>query len=146
LKGLIQRVSHANVVVAGEEVGAIEQGILLLLGIEKDDSKEQADKLLDKLLKYRIFSDEQERMNLSVSDIDGGVLAISQFTLAAETKKGLRPGFSTAKPPAEAEELYNYFVSRLQEKHQGKVATGEFGADMKVSLCNDGPVTFMLEA
>ncbi|MCV6621670.1 MAG: D-aminoacyl-tRNA deacylase [Cellvibrionaceae bacterium] len=146
MKGLIQRVSHANVVVAGEEVGAIEQGILLLLGIEKDDSKEQADKLLDKLLKYRIFSDEQERMNLSVSDIEGGVLAISQFTLAAETKKGLRPGFSTAKPPAEAEELYNYFVSRLQEKHQGKVATGEFGADMKVSLCNDGPVTFMLEA
>lgn len=146
MKGLIQRVSHANVVVAGEEVGAIEQGILLLLGIEKDDSKEQADKLLDKLLKYRIFSDEQERMNLSVSDIEGGVLAISQFTLAAETKKGLRPGFSTAKPPAEAEDLYNYFVSRLQEKHQGKVATGEFGADMKVSLCNDGPVTFMLEA
>ncbi|WP_299980783.1 D-aminoacyl-tRNA deacylase [uncultured Pseudoteredinibacter sp.] len=145
MKGLIQRVSHANVVVAGEEVGAIEQGILLLLGIEKDDGKEQADKLLDKLLKYRIFSDEQERMNLSVSDIEGGVLAISQFTLAAETKKGLRPGFSTAKPPAEAEELYNYFVSRLQEKHQGKVATGEFGADMKVSLCNDGPVTFMLE-
>lgn len=146
MKGLIQRVSHANVVVAGEEVGAIEQGVLMLLGIEKDDSKEQADKLLDKLLKYRIFSDEQERMNLSVSDIEGGVLAISQFTLAAETKKGLRPGFSTAKPPAEAEELYNYFVSRLQEKHQGKVATGEFGADMKVSLCNDGPVTFMLEA
>lgn len=146
MKGLIQRVSHANVVVAGEEIGAIEQGILLLLGIEKDDGKEQADKLLDKLLKYRIFSDEQERMNLSVSDIEGGVLAISQFTLAAETKKGLRPGFSTAKPPAEAEGLYNYFVSRLQEKHQGKVATGEFGADMKVSLCNDGPVTFMLEA
>ncbi|WP_299774936.1 D-aminoacyl-tRNA deacylase [uncultured Pseudoteredinibacter sp.] len=146
MKGLIQRVSHANVVVAGEEVGAIEQGILLLLGIEKDDGKEQADKLLDKLLKYRIFSDEQERMNLSVSDIEGGVLAISQFTLAAETKKGLRPGFSTAKPPSEAEELYNYFVSSLQQKHQGKVATGEFGADMKVSLCNDGPVTFMLEA
>ncbi|GAA6151741.1 D-aminoacyl-tRNA deacylase [Pseudoteredinibacter isoporae] len=145
MKGLIQRVRHANVVIDGEEVGAIEQGILLLLGIEKHDTEEQADKLLDKLLKYRIFSDAEERMNLSVSDIEGGVLAISQFTLAAETKKGLRPGFSTAKPPAEAEVLYDYFVQRLRDKHQGKVASGQFGADMKVSLCNDGPVTFMLE-
>ena len=145
MKGLIQRVSHANVVVGGKEIGAIEQGILLLLGIEKEDGQEQADKLVDKLLKYRIFSDDEDRMNLSVSDIQGGVLAISQFTLAAETKKGLRPGFSTAKPPAEAESLYDYFVQRLQEKHQGLVATGEFGADMKVSLCNDGPVTFMLD-
>lgn len=145
MKGLIQRVSHANVVISGSEVGAIEQGILLLLGIEKNDTQEQADKLLDKLLKYRIFADDEARMNLSVSDIEGGVLAISQFTLAAETKKGLRPGFSSAKPPAEAEALYNYFVQGLREKHKGHVATGEFGADMKVSLCNDGPVTFLLE-
>ena len=145
MKGLIQRVSHADVVIGGEEVGAIEQGILLLLGIEKNDTQEQADKLLDKLLKYRIFSDAEERMNLSVSDIEGGVLAISQFTLAAETKKGLRPGFSTAKPPSDAEELYDYFVECLREKHSGRVATGQFGADMKVSLCNDGPVTFLLE-
>ncbi len=145
MKALIQRVSHASVVVGDKEIGAIEQGILLLLGIEKEDNELHADKLLDKLLKYRIFSDDQDRMNLSVSDIQGGVLAISQFTLAAETKKGLRPGFSTAKPPAEAEGLYDYFVQRLQEIHQGPVATGEFGADMKVSLCNDGPVTFLLE-
>ncbi len=145
MKGLIQRVSHANVVINGSEVGAIEQGILLLLGIEKNDAQEQADKLLDKLLKYRIFADDEARMNLSVSDIEGGVLAISQFTLAAETKKGLRPGFSSAKPPAEAEVLYDYFVQGLREKHKGHVATGEFGADMKVSLCNDGPVTFLLE-
>lgn len=148
MKGLIQRVTHANVVVEGETIGDIEQGLLVLLGIEKDDDKAKADKLLDKILAYRIFSDEQERMNLSVSDIAGGVLLISQFTLAAETKKGLRPGFSSAMPPADAEELYEYMVRGLEARHSetGKVATGSFGADMKVSLCNDGPVTFMLES
>jgi len=148
VKGLIQRTSHANVVVAGEIIGEIEQGLLLLLGIEKDDDKAKADKLLDKMLAYRIFADDEQRMNLSVSDIGGGVLAISQFTLAAETKKGLRPGFSTAMPPAQAEELYDYFMAQLKLRHQavGKVAAGSFGADMQVSLCNDGPVTFMLQA
>lgn len=148
MKGLIQRVTHANVVVEGETIGEIEQGLLVLLGIEKDDDKAKADKLLDKILAYRVFSDEQERMNLSVSDIAGGVLLISQFTLAAETKKGLRPGFSSAMPPAEAEMLYEYVVRGLESRHSetGKVATGSFGADMKVSLCNDGPVTFMLES
>lgn len=146
MRGLIQRVSHADVRVDGEVIGEVEQGILLLLGIEKNDTKQQADKLLDKLLNYRIFADAEQRMNLSVTDIEGGVLAISQFTLAADTKKGLRPGFSTAMPPAEAEALYDYFLAQLQQRHQGKVAAGSFGADMKVSLCNDGPVTFLLEA
>lgn len=147
MKGLIQRVSHAQVVVESRTIGAIDQGLLLLLGIEKNDTQKHADKLLDKLLNYRVFSDAEQRMNLSVSDIAGGVLAVSQFTLAAETKKGLRPGFSTAMPPAEAEALYDYFVAQLnlRFKEIGSVATGSFGADMKVSLCNDGPVTFLLE-
>lgn len=147
MKGLIQRVSHAQVVVENKTIGAIDQGLLLLLGIEKNDTQKNADKLLDKLLNYRVFSDAEQKMNLSVSDIAGGVLAVSQFTLAAETKKGLRPGFSTAMPPVEAEVLYDYFVAQLnlRFKNIGSVATGSFGADMKVSLCNDGPVTFLLE-
>ena len=144
MKGLIQRVSHAQVVVDGEVVGAIEQGLLLLLGVEQADTEQQADKLLHKVLNYRIFADEQGKMNLSVKDIGGGLLVVSQFTLAAETKKGLRPSFSSAANPALAEQLYQYFVSQAQQQHN-IVATGIFAADMKVSLCNDGPVTFMLE-
>ncbi len=144
MKGLIQRVSHAKVVVDGEVVGAIEKGLLLLLGVEQTDTEQQADKLLNKVLNYRIFADEQGKMNLSVKDIGGGLLVVSQFTLAAETKKGLRPSFSSAANPALAEQLYQYFVSQAQQQHS-IVATGIFAADMKVSLCNDGPVTFMLE-
>lgn len=144
MKGLIQRVSHAQVVVDGEVVGAIEQGLLLLLGVEQADTEQQADKLLHKVLNYRIFADEQGKMNLSVKDIGGGLLVVSQFTLAAETKKGLRPSFSSAANPALAEQLYQYFVTQAQQQHS-IVATGIFAADMKVSLCNDGPVTFMLE-
>ena len=144
MKGLIQRVSHAQVVVDGEVVGAIEQGLLLLLGVEQPDTEQQADKLLHKVLNYRIFADEQGKMNLSVKDIGGGLLVVSQFTLAAETKKGLRPSFSSAANPALAEQLYQYFVTQAQQQHS-IVATGIFAADMKVSLCNDGPVTFMLE-
>ena len=144
MKGLIQRVSHAQVVVEGEVVGAIEQGLLLLLGVEQADTEQQADKLLHKVLNYRIFADEQGKMNLSVKDIGGGLLVVSQFTLAAETKKGLRPSFSSAANPALAEQLYQYFVTQAQQQHN-IVATGIFAADMKVSLCNDGPVTFMLE-
>ena len=144
MKGLIQRVSHAQVVVEGEVVGAIEQGLLLLLGVEQADTEQQADKLLHKVLNYRIFADEQGKMNLSVKDIGGGLLVVSQFTLAAETKKGLRPSFSSAANPALAEQLYQYFVTQAQQQHS-IVATGIFAADMKVSLCNDGPVTFMLE-
>ena len=144
MKGLIQRVSHAQVVVDGEVVGAIEKGLLLLLGVEQADTEQQADKLLHKVLNYRIFADEQGKMNLSVKDIGGGLLVVSQFTLAADTKKGLRPSFSSAANPALAEQLYQYFVSQAQQQHS-IVATGIFAADMKVSLCNDGPVTFMLE-
>lgn len=144
MKGLIQRVSHANVCVDGESVGAINGGVLLLLGVERDDDEQKLDKLLHKLLNYRIFSDDDGKMNLSVSDIKGGILVVSQFTLAADTRKGLRPGFSTAAVPALAEELYNKFVERLKSQHE-KVETGIFAADMKVELVNDGPVTFLLE-
>ena len=142
--GLIQRVKRASVSVNNEIVGEIEQGILLLLGIQKTDSTESADKLIDKMLAYRIFADADNKMNCSVQQIDGGVLVVSQFTLAADTKKGLRPGFSSAAPPARAQELYDYFVAQLRTKHK-TVATGIFAADMQVSLVNDGPVTFMLE-
>jgi D-tyrosyl-tRNA(Tyr) deacylase len=142
--GLLQRVKRATVEVDGECVGKIDQGILLFLGIEKTDTQSSADKLIDKLLAYRMFSDEQKRMNCNVQQIDGGILVVSQFTLAADTNKGLRPSFSCAAPPAQAEDLYNYFVTRLAEKN-AKVATGNFAADMQVSLINDGPVTFMLK-
>jgi len=144
MKGLIQRVSRASVSVAGETVGEINQGILLLLGVERDDDEKSVDKLLHKLLNYRIFSDPDGKMNLSVSDVEGGVLVISQFTLAADTRKGLRPGFSTAATPAIAEALYEKFVDKLRQQYNN-VATGIFAADMKVDLLNDGPVTFMLE-
>jgi D-tyrosyl-tRNA(Tyr) deacylase len=142
--GLIQRVKNAAVDIAGERVGEIDQGILLLLGIEKNDTRSSVDKLIDKLLAYRIFADEQNKMNCNVQQINGGILVVSQFTLAADTKKGLRPSFSSAATPVIAEELYNYFVTQLRAKH-AKVATGVFAADMQVSLVNDGPVTFMLQ-
>ncbi len=144
MRGLIQRVSSASVVVGGETVGAIERGILLLLGVERDDDQAALEKLLHKLLNYRIFADADGKMNLSVSDIAGGILVVSQFTLAADTRKGLRPGFSTAAAPERAEALYNRFVSDLRQQHP-RVATGIFAADMQVSLVNDGPVTFLLE-
>lgn len=142
--GLIQRVTSASVSVNQEIVGEIQQGILLLLGIQKTDTQETANKLIDKILAYRIFADADNKMNCNVQQIDGGVLVVSQFTLAADTKKGLRPSFSSAAPPQQAQELYNYFVAQLRSKHQ-KIATGIFAADMQVSLVNDGPVTFMLE-
>ncbi len=148
MRGLIQRVSQASVTVDNTIVGSIDQGLLLLLGVEKGDGKEQADKLLKKMSRYRVFSDTDNKMNLSVSDIKGGLLIVSQFTLAADTKKGLRPGFSTAAEPAIAESIYHYFVEQAQllsESEGLTIATGIFGADMKVSLLNDGPVTFLLE-
>lgn len=144
MKGLVQRVSHASVVVEGETVGEINNGILLLLGVEKDDTPEKASKLLDKVLRYRMFSDDDGKMNRSLTDTNGGLLVISQFTLVAETRKGLRPSFSSGASPSLGEELYNQFVAMAKERHP-KVATGRFGADMKVSLLNDGPVTFMFE-
>ena len=122
-------------------IRVIIQGILLLLGVEKPDSEETADKLLHKVSNYRIFTDDNGKMNLSVKDIAGELLVVSQFTLAADTKKGMRPSFSSAGSPAQAEQLYDYFVQ--QAKASGlQVATGQFAADMKVSLVNDGPVTF----
>ena len=142
--GLLQRVKRASVDVDGECVGKIDQGILLLLGIEKNDTEATADKLIDKTLAYRMFADEQQKMNCNLQQINGGILVVSQFTLAADTNKGLRPSFSSAAPPAQAEELYNYFVERLKLKH-AQVATGVFAADMQVGLVNDGPVTFMLK-
>jgi D-tyrosyl-tRNA(Tyr) deacylase len=145
MKVLIQRVSHAQVDVNGETIGAIDQGILALIGVEKTDTEASADKLIHKLLNYRIFGDENGKMNLSVSDIQGGLLLVSQFTLVADTAKGLRPGFSKGATPEQGEKLYRYFVDRCREQHQ-KVETGQFAADMKITLLNDGPVTFLLEA
>lgn len=142
--GLIQRVSRASVSVDGKEVGAIEQGILLLLGVERNDSRASVDKLVDKLLGYRIFSDAEGKMNCNVQQVGGGILVVSQFTLAADTRKGTRPGFSTAAAPALAEELYDYCLARLGERHS-PVTSGIFAANMQVSLINDGPVTFMLQ-
>lgn len=144
MRGLIQRVSEAAVEVEGECVGGIGGGILLLLGVEKGDSEEQARRLLDKVLAYRIFADPEGRMNLSLRDTGGGLLVVSQFTLAADTQKGLRPSFSSAETPERAEQLYEYFLKEARAAH-ADVACGRFGATMRVSLVNDGPVTFLLE-
>jgi D-tyrosyl-tRNA(Tyr) deacylase len=127
-----------------EITGQIDGGILLLLGVEKGDDEATADKLLQKVLKYRIFGDADDKMNLSLADIGGGLLVVSQFTLVADTRKGLRPSFSSGATPTEGERLYEYFVDRARQLHN-PVATGRFGADMKVELLNDGPVTFLLE-
>ena len=142
--GLLQRVSEASVVVKGETIGQIEQGLLVLLGIERDDGEAQANRLLERLLGYRVFSDDDDKMNLSLRDIGGGLLVVPQFTLPADTRKGARPSFSSSAPPQEGERWFNYFVERARQKHP-VVETGCFGADMKVSLINDGPVTFWLQ-
>lgn len=144
MKALLQRVSSASVEVEGELVGAIEQGLLVFLGVEKDDGRAQADRLLERILAYRVFADEQGKMNRSVSDIAGEVLLVSQFTLAADTHKGLRPGFSSAAAPELARELYDYMLQRLAQTPL-RSASGRFAADMQISLVNDGPVTFLLE-
>ncbi len=145
MRALIQRVSHAEVSVAGERIAAIQRGILALIGVEADDGAAQGDRLLERLLTYRIFPDGEGRMNLSVTDIGGGLLLVPQFTLAADTRKGTRPGFSTAAPPEAARALFERLVGDAQGRHS-TVATGRFGADMQVSLTNDGPVTFLLES
>jgi D-tyrosyl-tRNA(Tyr) deacylase len=144
MKGLLQRVSSARVEVEGEIVGAVDQGLLVLVAVEPGDTRANADKLLHKLLNYRVFSDAQGKMNLSLKDIGGGLLLVSQFTLAADTQSGMRPSFSTAAPPALGIELYEYLLERARAAHDS-VAAGIFGADMKVNLVNDGPVTFMLQ-
>jgi D-aminoacyl-tRNA deacylase len=143
VKALIQRVSSAHVEINGDVVGKIGQGLLVLLGVERNDNQASAEKMLDKLLQYRIFSDAEGKMNLSVRDVSGGVLLVSQFTLAADTNSGLRPSFSCAASPELAREIYEGAVRYLQDKH-GDVATGVFAADMKIQLTNDGPVTFLL--
>ena len=140
--GLIQRVREVRVSVLDEVVGEIGPGLLLLLGVEKTDSETEVDKLLNKVLNYRVFGDEKDHMNLSLLEVGGELMVVSQFTLAADTKKGLRPSFSSAAGPEEAEELYRMFVDRALQFVV--VQTGRFGMDMKVSLINDGPVTFML--
>lgn len=145
MKALIQRVRCARVEVAGEVVGAIDQGLLVLVGVEPQDTPASVEKILHKLLNYRVFSDAAGKMNLSLSDVGGGLLLVSQFTLAADTKGGLRPSFSSAAPPALGAELFDLLVARARARHP-QVATGQFGADMQVHLVNDGPVTFLLES
>ena len=144
MKALLQRVSSSKVEVEGRVVGQINKGLLVFIGIEKQDDTISSDKMVKKILSYRVFSDSDDKMNLSVSDINGDLLIVSQFTLAADTKNGTRAGFSTAMPPTEAENLYNYFLEKT--KSMATITeSGIFGADMKVSLVNDGPVTFLLE-
>ena len=145
---LIQRVTSASVTVAEQRIAEIEQGLLVLLAVEKKDDGEIAEKMAEKLLNYRIFADTQDKMNLSVSDISGSVLLVPQFTLAAETQKGLRPGFSNAAKPEKGLELFSQLVDIMHEKGRFMahdwLQTGRFGADMAVELVNDGPVTFYL--
>ena len=144
MKALIQRVSSASIEVEGRIVGKIKKGILVFIGIEKQDELKHADKMINKILSYRVFSDTEGKMNLSVSDINGGVLLVSQFTLAAETNNGTRAGFLTAKPLLEAENIYNHMVGRANNL-SSNIESGIFAADMKVALVNDGPVTFLLK-
>lgn len=141
---LIQRVNHANVKVAGKTIGEIERGLLVLLGVEKSDNSDIAKKLADKMLKLRIFSDLQGKMNLNVEQAKGGLLIVSQFTLVADTSKGNRPGFSNAAPPELGKQLYHDFYDYCAAQSID-CAAGEFGADMQISLENDGPVTFHLQ-
>ena len=144
MKALLQRVSSSKVEVEGKVVGQINKGLLVFIGIEKQDDTICADKMINKILSYRVFSDSNDKMNLSIRDINGDLLIVSQFTLAAVTKNGTRAGFSTAMPPTQAESLYNYFLEKTKSMNT-ITESGIFGTDMKVSLLNDGPVTFLLE-
>jgi len=141
---LLQRVTNASVNVDGSCIADIDAGLLVLLGVEKTDSNRQADRLVERILGYRIFSDEQGKMNLNVIDIGGEVLLVPQFTLAADTNRGMRPSFSPAAPPLQGCELFDYVVDIMTRK-MGQLKTGKFGADMSVQLTNDGPVTFWLQ-
>jgi D-aminoacyl-tRNA deacylase len=140
---LIQRVTEARVEVDGKDIGAIGRGILALVGVERGDTEAQAERLVERVLGYRIFPDGGGKMNLSLLDLKGDLLAVPQFTLAADTNKGTRPGFSTAATPEDGKRLFEFFCERAVQKTN--VRTGRFGADMKVSLVNDGPVTFWLQ-
>ncbi|QJD99333.1 D-tyrosyl-tRNA(Tyr) deacylase [Massilia forsythiae] len=141
--GLLQRVGAASVTVDGAAVGAIGRGLLVLVCAEKGDTEREADALLAKLLGYRVFADDAGKMNRSLADVDGGLLLVPQFTLAADTRSGTRPSFSPAAAPADGRRLFDYFVQEARQRH-GTVETGRFGADMQVALTNDGPVTFWL--
>ncbi len=142
--GLLQRVTSAQVDVDGTTVGCINNGLLVLVGVQRGDDEAKADRLLERLLGYRVFADEHDRMNLSLRDVGGGLLLVPQFTLAADTKRGMRPGFSTAASPEVSESLFNYLLIQAKAKFP-TVESGIFGADMQVQLLNDGPVTFWLE-
>jgi len=144
MKALIQRVQKAHVEVEGKIVGQINQGLLALIGVEKLDTQEIVDKLLNKIISYRVFSDANDKMNLSLQDIQGELLLVSQFTLVANTKKGLRPSFSSAADPVLSQQLYDYIIQKAEKKSL-KIQSGVFGADMQISLINDGPVTFNLQ-
>jgi D-tyrosyl-tRNA(Tyr) deacylase len=144
MKALLQRVLEARVTIGGDCVGEIGPGLLVFLGLDRGDNEACAERMIEKLLAYRVFSDDQGRMNRNVQEVGGGVLLVSQFTLSADTGKGLRPGFSSALPPAEAELLYQRVLAMLEQRHS-PVAAGVFAADMQVSLVNDGPVTFLLQ-
>jgi len=143
---VIQRVREASVKINDEIVGEIQQGLLVLLGIEHVDSELDADYLIQKLIHLRIFGDEEGKMNLSVSDISGDLLIVSQFTLFADTKKGNRPSFIRSAKPEQARPLYEYFLSQLKKSFSGKIEKGVFGGDMQVELINDGPVTIIMDS
>mgnify|MGYP001379331629 CR=1 FL=1 len=144
MKVLLQRVSEASVTVSGECVGRIGKGLLLLVGIEAGDDEATVARMAERTVGYRVFADSEDKMNLDVRDIGGEILAVSQFTLAADTRKGRRPSFSKAAPPEQGRQLYEYYLQEL-EKQDISVGRGVFGADMQVQLVNDGPVTFLLE-
>ena len=146
MRVVLQRVSEAAVKISGESVGEIQQGFLILLGIETEDDTSDADYLIQKIIQMRVFSDAEGKMNLNVQDVQGGLLVVSQFTLHASTKKGNRPSFIRAARPEQAIPLYEYFLYQLETMFPGKIASGKFGADMKVSLMNDGPVTIIMDS
>ncbi|WP_440895958.1 D-aminoacyl-tRNA deacylase [Amphibacillus sp. Q70] len=145
MRAVIQRVSEASVSVSGQTIGQIEQGLMILLGVTHEDTKEDADYLVKKICQLRIFEDDQGKMNLSLLDVGGSILSISQFTLYSDTRKGRRPGFSKAAKPDQANELYHYFNEQINAMHV-KIETGQFGALMDVSLVNNGPVTIMIDS
>jgi D-tyrosyl-tRNA(Tyr) deacylase len=146
MKAVIQRVTHAQVNVNGELVGKIDKGLLVFLGIANDDNQSDSDYLIRKIINLRIFNDSDFKMNLSLKDVNGELLVISQFTLYADTQKGNRPSYTAAAQPIVAKEIYNSFLSKLEMEFGKKVEAGIFGADMKVELLNDGPVTIIIDS
>ena len=142
--GLLQRVSSASVSVDGTQCGCIDRGLLVLVGVERADDEARANRLLERILTYRVFPDDDDKMNLSLRDIQGGLLLVPQFTLPADTRKGTRPSFTPAAPPQQGQALFDYLLQQARLAH-APVASGVFGADMQVALVNDGPVTFWLQ-